>query len=130
MGAGGIIDQVHDAHAGDRGGGIGHRATGVAGDQQMHLAHRSRGGDRRQRRLVQRDIVMLDPDQRLHAATPRARSATTSASTSPTRMPACRAGGSDTFSVRSRGDTSTPKSAGDLTTSGFFFAFMMLGSEA
>ena len=41
-----------------------------------------------------------------------------------------RLGGSVTFSVFRRGATSTPRSAGSRVSSGFFFAFMMLGSEA
>jgi hypothetical protein len=41
-----------------------------------------------------------------------------------------RAGGSVTLSTVSRGLTSTPRSPGDSTSSGFYFAFMMLGSEA
>ena len=44
--------------------------------------------------------------------------------------PATRLGGSVTLSVSSRGATSTPKSPGDLVSSGFDLAFMMLGSEA
>ena len=45
-------------------------------------------------------------------------------------MPAERLGGSATFSVFRRGVGSTPRSSGYTVSSGFFFAFMMLGSEA
>ena len=38
--------------------------------------------------------------------------------------------GSSVFSTLRRGVTSTPKSAGVFSSSGFFLAFMMLGSEA
>ncbi len=52
----------------------------------------------------------------------------TSVATSGTLMPALRLGGSLTFSVLMRELTSTPRSAGLITSSVFFFAFMMLGS--
>ena len=47
-----------------------------------------------------------------------------------TFAPPLRLGGSCTFSVTSRGVTSTPSASGFKVSSGFFFAFMMLGSEA
>ena len=50
--------------------------------------------------------------------------------TLPTFTPALRAAGSSVFSTFSRGAIDTPKSAAVLSSSGFFLAFMMLGSEA
>ena len=55
-------------------------------------------------------------------------SLSTSVATSGTFTPAPRLGGSTTFSVFRRGVTSTPRSSGLNVSSGFFFAFMMLGS--
>ena len=55
------------------------------------------------------------------------RSFSTSALASATLTPALRVGGSSTFSVARRGLTSTPSASGLSVSSGFFFAFMMLG---
>ena len=52
----------------------------------------------------------------------------TSSSTLETFTPPWRAGGSVTFSTFRRGAGSTPRSAGENFYSGFFLAFMMLGS--
>jgi hypothetical protein len=54
----------------------------------------------------------------------------TSVFTSGTFTPAARFGGSTTLSTFRRGVTSTPRSPGVTMSSGFFFAFMMLGSVA
>ncbi len=58
------------------------------------------------------------------------RSFATSSFTSATLPPPWRFGGSATLSVARRGATSTPSASGFITSSGFFFAFMMLGSVA
>src|SRR5687768_10374747 len=52
----------------------------------------------------------------------------TRVATSGTITPAERLAGSVTFRVFRRGLASTPKSAGVTVSSGFFLAFMMLGS--
>jgi len=52
----------------------------------------------------------------------------TNSATSFTITPPLRLGGSSTFRVFKRGVTSTPSSSGRVTSSGFFFAFMMFGS--
>jgi hypothetical protein len=57
-------------------------------------------------------------------------SLSTSSWTDATLTPAPRFGGSTTFSVFSRCAASTPRSAAVTVSSGFFFAYMMLGSEA
>ena len=54
----------------------------------------------------------------------------TSSATSATFTPPWRAGGSVTFNVVCRGVTSTPNSSTVRASSGFFFAFMMLGRLA
>src|SRR5690606_32397831 len=53
----------------------------------------------------------------------------TSSATLPTLTPALRVGGSEVFRTLRRGVMSTPKSSGVFTSSGFFFAFMILGSD-
>lgn len=71
----------------------------LAGDEQMHLAQLRCGGDRRQRGILYRRAIMLDPYERLHLAIPMACSLVTSSSTSATLIPAWRLPGSTTFSV-------------------------------
>ena len=56
-------------------------------------------------------------------------SLSTSSATLPTLTPAFRVGGSDVFKTLSRGLMSTPKSSGFFTSSGFFLAFMIFGSD-
>ena len=72
------------ADAGDLRGRIGDRADALAGDQQMDFAELRGGGDRGERRVLDRAAVMFDQNQRLHAATPSAFSLPTSSSTEPT----------------------------------------------
>ena len=54
----------------------------------------------------------------------------TSSATSATLPPPLRFGGSTTFSVDSRGVTSTPNASGVVDSSGFYFAFMIFGNVA
>ena len=54
----------------------------------------------------------------------------TRSDTSDTLIPASRAGGSSTRVMFSRGLISTPRSSADIESSGFFFAFIMFGSDA
>src|SRR6201996_8656859 len=54
----------------------------------------------------------------------------TSSATSLTLTPPLRPGGSDVFTTSRRGVTSTPPSAPAFSAIGFFFAFMILGSDA
>ena len=127
---GGIVGDMDLADAGDLGGGGSDAVHALAGDEQMHLTQLRRGGDGGQRGILDGGAVMFDPDERLHFATPMDLSLPTSASTSATFTPAVRLAGSTTFSVVSRGVTSTPKSAGVFCAIGLDFAFMMFGSEA
>src|SRR5450759_5407416 len=57
-------------------------------------------------------------------------SLSTSVATSGTITPPLRLPGSATLSVLRRGVTSTPSASGVSVSSGFFFAFMILGSVA
>jgi len=54
----------------------------------------------------------------------------TSSATEPTFTPALRPPGSAVFTTFRRGETSTPSVSGDVSSRGFFLAFMMLGSDA
>src|SRR5690606_39259431 len=80
----------------------------LAGHQRIDRAQPARGGDGGEHRVLHRAALMLDENQRLHAANPSVFSLATSSSTEPTTTPACRTGGSATLSTFSRGETSTP----------------------
>src|SRR5690606_2186120 len=58
------------------------------------------------------------------------RSFSTSVATSGTLMPAFRSGGDESLRIFTLGVTSTPRSAGVSSSTGFFFAFMIPGSDA
>src|SRR5262249_49394437 len=111
---------------------LGHSAGVVTRDERVDVAadllrraHDVRGGG------LERAVVVFGDDQRGHEI-PLAslRSFATSSFASTTLPPPLRFGGSATLSVTSRGDTSTPSASGLTTSSGFFLAFMMLGSVA
>src|SRR5260370_6107639 len=89
------------------------------------------GGDGVQHGGLDRMVVVVGDDEYGHQIT-RASffSLSTSSATEPTLTPPWRLAGSSTLSVIRRGVTSTPSSSGVIGTIGFFFAFMMLGSEA
>jgi thiamine pyrophosphate-dependent acetolactate synthase large subunit-like protein len=73
----------------------------------------------------------ISKEQRRHYSTPASfLSLAMSSATSATFTPAFRLAGSEVLITLSRGETSTPKSAGDFSSIGFFFAFIMLGREA
>ena len=108
MTIGRVINDMDLSDTGDLRGGFGDSADALTRDQQMDLAELGCRGDDRQRGVLQHAAFMFDPDERLHAATPKAFNFATSSSTSATLTPAVRLGGSATFSVLRRGDTSTP----------------------
>ena len=119
-------------HPGDLGSGFGDAGAIVAGDQDVDVAA-DLGGCRHgvQGRGLDLRIVVLGDDEVAHQMTFASfRSLSTSSATDSTLTPPARLGGSVTFKVTRRGPTSTPRSAGDMVSIGFFFAFMMLGSEA
>ena len=108
----------------------------LAGDQHMHVAAElCRRGDGLRRRLVQARIVVLGENQASSSIFPQNTPASvfslsSSSATEATFTPACRFGGSRVSTISSRGVVSTPKSAAVFVSIGFFFAFMMFGSEA
>ena len=124
------VGDMHLADPRDLRGRIGDRADIAPGDERMDLAQLRGGSHRSERGVLDLAAFVLDVDERLHATTPSVLSLPISSSTEPTLSPACRFGGSATFSVSRRRLTSTPSSSGVLVASGFDFAFMMFGSEA
>src|SRR6185312_9653947 len=98
----------------------------------MNLAaDRGRRGNGVERRSLERFVVVLGDDEESHQIT-RASflSLSTSSGTEATFLPPWRLAGSSTLRVTRRGATSTPSASGVSVSIGFFFAFMMLGSEA
>ena len=76
-------------------------------------------------------IVVFGDEEDTHQITLASlRNLSTRLAASATLTPAWRRGGSSTLSVTNRGLISTPNSAGVKTSMVFFFAFMMLGSDA
>ncbi len=96
------------ARARDLGGGFGNTADARSSNEQMDFAQLRGGGDGCEGGVFDGAAIMFDEDERLHLATPIALSLSTSSSTDATLIPAWRLGGSTTFSVSSRGATSTP----------------------
>src|SRR5690606_33422265 len=111
---------------------LGRRPATRPCNEDMDIAAQRRGGrDSLRRYRIEGVVGMLCQDQGRHQITPASVfSFSTSSATLETLTPALRPGGSVVSSTFRRGATSTPRSAAFLTSSGFFFAFMMLGSEA
>ena len=138
---GGIRDEDL-GHALDLGGGFTGRTATAADDGDMDVAAgRFRGcnGIKRVRQNF-RAVVFCD-DKIAHVLrSPQIGagqmtlasffSLSTSSATDDTLIPALRGGGSTTFSVLRRGAVSTPRSDAAIVSIGFFFAFMIFGSEA
>ncbi|CAG4904920.1 hypothetical protein R69919_03226 [Paraburkholderia gardini] len=133
------VGQQHLAHARDLRCRVRRALRVVARHQHVNItADLLCRSDRVQRRRLDRCAVVLCYYQIRHfVRLLRVRDQSTLASvfsfstsvfTSATLTPALRFGGSTTFSVFRRGVTSTPRSSGLSVSSGFFFAFMMLGS--
>src|SRR5260221_2568557 len=114
----------------DRGGGLCCRTAVRAGNKDHDVAADLRcRGDGIERRRFDRLVVVLGDDQHAHAITfASLRSFATSVLASGTLVPAFLLVGSSTFTVARRGATSTPSTSGFRVSSGFFFAFMILGS--
>src|SRR3546814_4967806 len=83
---GGVIGDMHLGNASDFCCLFAYAAAALARDQQMHFAQLRGCSHDRQRCVLYRRIVMFNPNQRLHHATPRALSLPTSSSTSATLM--------------------------------------------
>ncbi len=126
----GCVREQHLADARRLGGGLGDAFAAGAGNENMHVpADGLRGAERVVGRGLQVGVVVLGDDQDRHQITFASfLSFSTSAFASGTLTPPLRLAGSSTFSVASRGATSTPSASGFSVSSGFFFAFMMFGS--
>ena len=108
-------------------------ATFRPGDQHVDRRAELRSrGERARRQIAQTAVRDFGQKKRRHGQITPASSCSlaTSSATVLTFTPALRPLGSAVFSTFRRGVTSTPKSAGVFSSIGFFFAFMMLGSEA
>src|SRR5262249_60641653 len=118
---------------GNPGGGLRHGTAALAGDQNVDLGPGNLlgGGNSVEGGRLERAVVMLGDDEGRHQIT-RASvlSLSTSSATEPTLWPPWRFDGSSTLSTTRRGVTSTPSASGVVVAIGFFFARMMLGSEA
>src|SRR5260221_4952543 len=132
VGIGGIVDGEHLGDARDLGRGVGGGAAILSGDQNMDVAaNRRRGGHHVERCRLERGMVVFGEKENSHQMT-RASflSLSTSSATEATLRPPWRFTGSSTLSVTRRGATVTATASGVSCSIGFFFAFMMLGSEA
>ena len=130
VGQGRTIGVQHLGHPRDLGGGLCGGGGVVARHQHMHItpALQSRG-DGVERGGLEARVVVFGNNKYGHDQITFATffNLSTKLATSATLMPAPRWAGSVTFTVMSRGVTSTPKDSGVTVSSGFFLAFMMLG---
>ena len=132
VGIGRVVGDQYLGDAGDLGGGFGHRATALTGDQHMDIAtdllgsrHGVQGG------RSQGGVVVFGNDENGHQITFASFfSFSTSSATDLTLMPALRAAGASTLRVFTVEAVDTPSASGVTTSSGFFLAFIMLGKEA
>ena len=132
MRIGRVIGQQHLLDAGELGGSFRSTLGALARDQHVDIG--AEGCGRRQRlvgRVLDPGIVVFGNQQRGHQSTPASvLSLLTSSATSLTLTPALRPAGSVVLRTSRRGVRSTPVSAAVFSAIGFFFAFMMFGSEA
>src|SRR5262249_29152147 len=105
----------------------------LPGDQHVNVtANCLGGGQRLVGRILEGFVVVLGDEKRGHFQSTPASSLSllTNSAADPTFTPDLRPGGSAVLSTCSRGLTSTPYASGAFSSIGFFFAFMMFGSEA
>ena len=131
LGVRSVLDFQHALHALD-GGSLFRDSAGVRGEHRdidlraldaAGAGHALGGGG------IELAVRMLGNDENLgHYNRPFCLSAATSAATSFTMAPFCRAAGGSYFSVLNCAPPSTPRSPIAIVSSCFFFAFMMSGS--
>src|SRR5262249_44817374 len=111
---------------------LGGSAAILSRDEHVHGRTKLRSScDGLRRRVLERGVDVFCNHEARHQMTPASfLSLSRSSCTVFTLMPAWRFGGSVTLRTFSFGVMSTPKSAGDFSSIGFFFAFMMFGNEA
>jgi hypothetical protein len=129
---GGRVSEQHSLDTVELGCGIGGRLAIVAGDQHVDVgADLFGGGQRLVGSVLERLVVVLGEKKNRHQIAPASFfSLSMSSATVLTLTPALRTGGSEVLTISRCGLVSTPKSAAVLSSIGFFFAFMMLGSDA
>jgi hypothetical protein len=122
----------HLAHAHDLGRFGGHARDAGARDQHVDVRRQGQGGgDRLVGVVFQRRIVVVGDDEDGHQITPASVfNFVTSSLADSSFTPAVRFAGSVTLRTVRCGAPRPPKSSGVLMSIVFFFAFMMLGSEA
>ena len=126
------IGEQHFGDAGQLRGFVGDRAAIGADDQQVDVAaDRGCGADDMAGDAFEALIVVLGDNEIRHQMTcASCMSLSTSSSTEPSFLPPWRFCGSLTCRMVRRGAISTPSASGVAWSIVFFFAFMMLGSEA
>eukprot|EP01022_Parablepharisma_sp_SALTPOND_P004193 TRINITY_DN118_c0_g1_i10.p1 TRINITY_DN118_c0_g1~~TRINITY_DN118_c0_g1_i10.p1 ORF type:complete len:1227 (-),score=392.65 TRINITY_DN118_c0_g1_i10:741-4421(-) len=125
------IGQQHLGYARHLGSGVGGSLGIGASDQDVYVATGlCRSGDGVEGAALEAGVVVFGNNECGHDQITLASffSLATSVATSGTFTPALRLAGSTTLSVFTRGLTSTPSSSGLTVSSGFFLAFMILGS--
>src|SRR3984885_6353078 len=129
---GGRVSEQYFLDTVELGCGIGGRLAIVAGDQHVDVgADLFGGGQRFVGGVLERFVVVFGEKKNRHQIAPASFfSLSMSSATVLTLTPALRPGGSDVLTISRCGLVSTPKSAAVLSSIGFFFAFMMLGSDA
>ncbi len=132
MSVSGVVGDQHLGNACDLGSGFGHATHVLASDQDGDVAtNLLRSSDGVQGGSAQCAVVVLSDYQDSHQITFASFfSFSTSSATDLTLIPALRAAGASTFTVFTVEAVETPRASGVTTSSGFFFAFMMLGSDA
>ncbi|MNF86713.1 hypothetical protein D3C84_691590 [compost metagenome] len=132
MGVGGVIGHQDLGHAGDLGGGFGSGAYALACDQHVDITtYLLRSGYGVEGGGCQCGVRVFSNNQDSHQITFASFfSLSTSSATDLTLIPAWRAAGASTFRVFTVEAVETPRASGVTTSSGFFLAFMMFGSDA
>ncbi|MNO53324.1 hypothetical protein D3C76_437670 [compost metagenome] len=132
VGVGSVVGDQYLGHAFDLGSGFSHTTDVLASDQHGDVAtDLGSGSDGIQGGTGQSAIVVISDYQDSHQITFASFfSFSTSSATDLTITPALRAAGASTLTVLTVEAVETPRASGVTTSSGFFLAFMMFGSDA
>ncbi|MDT4795247.1 hypothetical protein FQZ97_278030 [compost metagenome] len=132
MGVGGVVGYQHLGDTSDLGGGFGSGTYASACDQHVDITtDLLRSGNGVEGGGCQSGVRVFSNNQDSHQITFASFfSLSTSSATDLTLIPAWRAAGASTFRVFTVEAVETPRASGVTTSSGFFLAFMMFGSDA
>src|SRR5262249_35806400 len=132
VGVGGVIGDQHFGNTTNHGSGFSDATDVLPSDQDGDIStNLQRGRNGIERRGAQRAIGMFCNNQHSHQITFASFfSFSTSSATDFTLMPALRAAGASTLSVFTVEAVEMLNASGERVSSGFFFAFMMFGSDA